>query len=207
MAFGLRGLTVLIVVAFIAAGCAQDADQEPDTIPPDTTPPASDGPVQSGDLVSVEYTGSFPNGTVFDTSEGQAPLQFQVGAGQLIPGFENQILGMVVGESKQFTLQPEEAYGEYDPSLVVQEEVPAENLGEDMTQYVGENIVLQNEMGMPVPVFVVSADEEVVTLDIDQNHPLAGETLVFDVTLTGIDEAPPQPALPIGEEMPPLPIE
>ena len=211
MVFGLRGLTILIAVAFIAAACAQDVDQQPDTIPPDTppdiTPPdGSPQAVETGDFVSVEYTGSFPNGTVFDTSEGQAPLQFQVGAGQLIPGFENRILGMVVGESKQFTLPPEDAYGEYDPSLIVQEAVPTENFGEDVTQYVGEHIIVSTEMGMPLQAFVVEADDEFVTLDIDQNHPLAGETLVFDVTLESIDDMPPQPAFPVGDEMP-LPIE
>ena len=196
MVLGLRSLTILIAVAFLAAACAQDIDEQPGA-DPITPAPAADGPVQSGDLVSVAYTGTFPNGTIFDTSQGREPLQFQVGAGQLIPGFEARIIGMEVGESKQFTLPPEEAYGEYDPSAIVQEAVPVENFGENMTGYIGEQIVVQNEMGMPLQAFVVDVDDEFVTLDIDPNHPLAGETLIFDVTLERIDQMPEQPAIPI----------
>jgi len=176
----------------------------PDT--PDTNLSEDSQVAESGDLVSVEYTGTFPNGTVFDTSEGREPLRFQVGSGQLIPGFEAQILGMELGESKQFTLPPEEAYGEYDPQLIVQEAVPVENFDENMTEYIGEYIAVQTQMGIPLQALVLEADEETVTLDIDQNHPLAGETLVFDVMLQSIDQMPAQPTPPMSE-MPALPIE
>jgi peptidylprolyl isomerase len=207
MANTLRALMLVIAVALIATACAQDIDG-PDT--PDTTPDTNlseDSQVaESGDLVSVEYTGTFPNGTVFDTSEGREPLRFQVGSGQLIPGFEAQILGMELGESKQFTLPPEEAYGEYDPQLIVQEAVPVENFDENMTEYIGEYIAVQTQMGIPLQALVLEADEETVTLDIDQNHPLAGETLVFDVMLQSIDQMPAQPTPPMSE-MPALPIE
>lgn len=213
MAFKIRDLTILLAVALIAAACADDVDVGPDTIPttPDTSAPTTPGPVasgavQQGDFVSVDYTGTFPNGTMFDTSEGREPLQVQVGAGMTIPGFEAELLGMEVGENKQFTLEPNEAYGEYDPSLVIEESIPAENFGEDLTQYIGEDIVLQTETGMPVQAFVVEIENDVVLLEIDQNHPLAGETLVFDVTVRGIEEMPAGiPEFPDPSQAPPMP--
>ena len=193
MAFKIRDLVVLLAVAFIAAACADDVElPQPDVTPP----PQTSEIVVQGDIVSVDYTGTFPNGSVFDSSSEMGPIQVQVGSGMTIPGFEAQLLGMEVGENKQFTLPPEEAYGEYDENLIVVESVPAENFGEDMNQYVGENIVVQTETGMPLQAYVIGVEDEMVTLEIDQNHPLAGETLVFDVTVRSIDELPGMPQLP-----------
>jgi len=107
-------LVLLLGVALVFAACSGGkSDLEGDETGSETQNPAATSDVaQPGDMVSVEYTGKFEDGTVFDTSEGRGPLQFQVGTGQMIQGFDEAVLGMKVGESKTVTLPPEKAYGE-----------------------------------------------------------------------------------------------
>ena len=138
---------------------------------------------KNGDTVKVHYTGKFENGDVFDTSDGREPLSFTLGKGQLIPGFEKSVEGMDVGEEKTITLAPQEGYGERDDQLV--KEFPRTSLPENMKVEIGSRLRMNTTQGQVVDVTVVEFDEKTVT--IDANHPLAGQTLVFDIRLEEID--------------------
>ncbi len=133
--------------------------------------------VTEGNLVSVHYRGTHENGEVFDSSYDRGtPIEFTVGAAQMIPGFESNVVGMLVGEKKNFTINPDQAYGERDPNAI--KEVPRATFPEGYPVAVGE--MVQGEAGgQPVRATVVSLQEDTVTLDF--NHPMAGKTLTFDV--------------------------
>ncbi len=135
--------------------------------------------VENGNTVKVHYTGKFEDGSVFDSSVNNEPISFEVGTMQVIPGFENAILGMTVGESKTVTLKPEEAYG-YPLEGMVQE-VPRSLVPADVKA--GAQLVSEGEQGT-FNVVVKEVKEDTVVLD--GNHPLAGKTLVFDLELVGI---------------------
>lgn len=139
---------------------------------------------KNGDRVKVHYTGKFEaSGEVFDSSEGGDPLEFVVGGGQLIEGFDEAIVGMGIGQSKTVTLPPEKAYGERSEERVVQ--APRSELPDDAEVNVGD--VLEVTIGgQTFPAPVTSMDAETLTLDL--NPPLAGHTLVFDLTLVAIAE-------------------
>lgn len=137
---------------------------------------------QTGDRVKVHYRGKLDDGFEFDTSIGGEPLVFVIGAGEVIPGFEEGATGMSVGELKTVTIDPEEAYGPHRAELIV--EMPLEYFPEDIVPEVGMPLNLVDENGEEVPVLVVDVDEETVTLDA--NHPLAGKTLTFDIELLEI---------------------
>lgn len=131
-----------------------------------------------GDTVKVNYTGKLDDGTIFDTSEGRDPLQFTIGDGHMIPGFEQGVLGMTVGETKTITLTPDQAYGEHTDDRIIR--VGKSAFPPDMQ--LTEGMQLQSPTGMPVKVLKVDAD----SVTIDANHPLAGKTLTFDITLVEI---------------------
>lgn len=137
---------------------------------------------QAGNTVRVHYTGTLEDGTQFDSSRGAEPLEFAMGQGQLIAGFENAVAGLSAGESCTVTLTPEQAYGESDPDMVQQ--VARELMPEDLQLEPG--MVLQGQAGDGrVDNFtIVSLTEETVTLDA--NHPLAGKTLTFEIELVAI---------------------
>lgn len=135
-----------------------------------------------GDRVTVHYTGRLTDGTQFDSSTGRDPLEVVLGAGGVIPGFENAILGMAIGESRTVTIAMEEAYGPHHEGLVLS--VPRDRLPEDLTPEVGMQLQMQQADGDPVAVVITSLDEASITLDA--NHPLAGEALVFDIHLVTI---------------------
>jgi len=138
--------------------------------------------VQNGDTVNVNYTGKFEDGTIFDTSlvEGREPIKATIGAKQVIPGFENGLLEMEIGEKKTVEIAPEEAYGPYRPEMIF--DVPKEQFPEG----VKPNDVLNAQSAMgPVNVTVVEVGEE--TIKIDANHPLAGKKLIFDLEVVSID--------------------
>lgn len=138
-------------------------------------------PIKFGDRVKVEYVGTLDDGTVFDSSEKYgSPIEFVVGAGQVISGFEKAVLGMEMGEEKEFTLEPEEAYGEYDPNLV--EKVPRNMLPEDINE--GTLLVITLPNGVQLPAKVSKITENTATLDF--NHPLAGERLHFKIKVVDI---------------------
>lgn len=144
--------------------------------------------VENGLFVSVDYKGSLQNGEVFDSSRGRQPLEIQMGAGQLIKGFERELTGMAINEKKTFTLQPEDAYGLKDENLTqsfARSEVPPE-----MDPQVGMTVGLYSPEGRQVPARITHVDDEKLILDL--NHPLAGESLTFEIEVKGISSTPTQ---------------
>lgn len=138
---------------------------------------------QEGDTVKVHYTGKLDDGSVFDTSENREPLEFTLGQGQLIPGFEKAVIGMEEGNKTTVTIPSDEAYGERQTELEVQ--VSLEELPSEIEPKVGMQLQLkQNESGQAIPVQVTEVTDETVTLDA--NHPLAGKDLTFDIELVNI---------------------
>ncbi len=136
--------------------------------------------------MKVEYTGKLDDGTVFDSSEShKEPLQFQVGAGQVIPGFENAMVGMKEGEEKEIKLLAKEAYGEYNPQLI--RKVPRSNLPKEGPEPKSGMILMAGlPNGMQVPVKIVAVDAESVSIDL--NHPLAGKSLNFKIKIVGVSQ-------------------
>jgi FKBP-type peptidyl-prolyl cis-trans isomerase 2 len=135
-----------------------------------------------GDVVRVHYTGKLVNGESFDSSEGREPLEFTVGAGMMIKGFDAAMPGMAVGEKKSVNIPAVDAYGEKDPSAII--EFPKENVPEDMKLEAGMQLTLSNQEGQPFPVVVIEIKDDVIVLDA--NHFLAGQELVFDIELVEI---------------------
>ncbi|MFC1516790.1 peptidylprolyl isomerase [Thermodesulfobacteriota bacterium] len=148
--------------------------------------------VENGLFVSVDYTGTLENGNMFDTSHGNRPLEVKVGAGQLVAGFENELMGMSLNEKKTFTLAPEAAYGQRDEGLT--QSFPRSDIPPELNPQVGMTVGLHTPEGQQVPAQIVHLDDEKVTLDM--NHPLAGESLTFEIEVVGISDAPTQ--LPSG---------
>ena len=140
--------------------------------------------VEVNKVVSVHYTGSYTDGEVFDTSEGRDPLLFLVGHGQMISGFEQEMLGAEIGEKRVFTLTPEKAYGMRDEGAI--QKVPKSQFPDDMQLAPGMVLGAQSDRG-PVQFSVVSVDGDEVTVDF--NHQMAGMTLRFSAEVVGIREA------------------
>ncbi len=137
---------------------------------------------KQGDVVTIHYTGTLDDGTTFDSSAGRDPLEFEIGAGHVIPGFEEMVLGMQPGESKTHTIPSEMAYGARNEDYIFQ--VGREELPGDLNPEVGQELLMQTADGQPVPVRVVAADAASIT--IDANHPLAGMNLTFQIELVSI---------------------
>lgn len=144
--------------------------------------------VENGLFVSVAYTGTLENGEVFDTSEGGRPLEFQTGAGQLIKGFEDAVMGMSLNEKKKFTLKPKDAYGIRDEKQV--HVFPRAELPADMDPKVGDTVAFSTPAGQQIPARLIKMDEE--NLIFDLNHPLAGKSLTFAIEVVGISDTPTQ---------------
>lgn len=137
---------------------------------------------QRGDRVKVHYTGKLDDGTVFDSSTNREPLEFTIGEGSLIPGFEQAVVGMSEGETKKETIPTENAYGSYAEEMVLTIDrgaMPAE-----IEPAVGQQLHLQQADGQMIPVIVTDVSDATVTLDA--NHPLAGENLTFEIQLVEI---------------------
>jgi FKBP-type peptidyl-prolyl cis-trans isomerase 2 len=137
---------------------------------------------QKGDTVQVHYTGKTTDGEVFDSSQGRAPLEFEVGAGQMIPGFDRGVEGMEVGDKKTIHIPALDGYGEWSDQNVVA--FPKEQVPPDMQLEVGQQLQLQSDSGMPIQVTVVELLPDSVLLDA--NHFLAGEDLIFDVEMVDV---------------------
>ena len=140
--------------------------------------------VKDGDKVKVHYTGKFEDDTVFDTSEERGPLEFTVGNGEVITGFEKSVIGMEVGEKKTITVPAEEAYGGRREELIwktKKSDFP-ENISPEVGKQVG--VRLDQPNAPLINATITDMNEDTVTLDA--NHPLAGKTLVFDIELVGI---------------------
>lgn len=138
--------------------------------------------IKNGDTVKVHYTGTLENGEVFDSSEGRDPLQFTLGAGQLIPGFEKAVMGLEVGDSTKAEIPSAEAYGEHNPQMEVT--IAKTQLPEDLEPVIGMQLQLNQENGQPVPCQITKIEGEEIT--IDANHPLAGKDLTFEIEVVEI---------------------
>lgn len=137
--------------------------------------------VQNGDKVKVHYHGKLRSGETFDSSEGREPLEFTVGGGQVIPGFDAGVMGMQVGDKRTVEIDVKEAYGEKSEEMVI--EFPKNQFPADMNPEVGMQLMMNNGQ-QQFPVTIVEVKEESVMLDA--NHPLAGQDLVFDIELVEI---------------------
>ena len=144
--------------------------------------------VKNGLYVSVEYKGTLQNGEVFDTSHGHQALEIKMGDGQLIEGFEKELMGMSLNEKKTFTLNPENGYGQRDESLT--RDFARADLPPDMEPQIGMMIALQTPDGRQMPAKITHVDDE--NFSVDLNHPLAGESLTFEIEVVGINDAPTQ---------------
>ena len=140
------------------------------------------GQAKKGDTVKVHYTGKLENGEVFDSSKDREPLMFVIGKGNVIPGFEKEVVGMEEGDAKNISLAKEEAYGARQEELVTV--VKKSEFPEDITPSVGMRLQMTPQKGNPINFVITAIDEENVTLDA--NHPLAGQTLIFDIQLVEI---------------------
>jgi len=137
---------------------------------------------QANDTVKVHYTGKLTNGQVFDSSLERDPLQFTVGGGQMIKGFDEAVNGMELNEKKTVTIPSDEAYGARNEELI--QKVPREQLPADMKPEAGQTLVATNEAGQQTHVIVQEVADESIT--IDANHPLAGQDLIFEIELVEI---------------------
>ncbi|HLD40375.1 MAG TPA: peptidylprolyl isomerase [Candidatus Nanoarchaeia archaeon] len=139
--------------------------------------------IKKGNKVKIEYTGTFDDGTVFDASEkhGQ-PLEFEVGAGQVVKGFDDAVMGMTKGEEKKIVISPAEGYGEVRADLL--KKVPRKQLPQDQEPKVGMILAVGMPNGMQFPARIVAVTKDDVTIDL--NHPLAGKTLHFKIKVADI---------------------
>jgi peptidylprolyl isomerase len=140
---------------------------------------------KNGDTVKVHYSGKLDTGVLFDTSEGSDPLQFELGSGCLIPGFEEAVVGMSPGESKTVHIPPEKAYGRYREDRVIK--IDKKDLPEDIVPVEGMTLEVGASNGVMVPVQITEIVGSVVTLDA--NHPLSDQTLTFVILLVEIVES------------------
>ncbi len=138
--------------------------------------------VKSGDKIKVHYHGKLTSGETFDSSEGREPLEFEVGSGNVIKGFDDGVTGMTVGEKKTINIPADEAYGPRNSEMLI--EMPKNRLPEEMEVEVGMPLMMSDGQGQQFQVTVVEIKEENLTLDA--NHPLAGEDLIFDLELVEI---------------------
>lgn len=138
--------------------------------------------VQSGNTIKIHYHGRLSDGTTFDSSSGRSPLEFTVGSGQVIKGFDDGVQGMSVGDKKTIEIPFINAYGPEDPSMII--EFPIERLPEDMKPEIGMQLKMNNAEGQQFPVVITGITEENIVLNA--NHPLAGKDLIFDLELVEI---------------------
>jgi FKBP-type peptidyl-prolyl cis-trans isomerase 2 len=143
--------------------------------------------VKENNTVKVHYTGKLSDGKVFDTSDGKDPLEFTLGKGQIIPGFEKGVIDMKLNEKKTITIPKEEAYGAVNDEL--KQEVLKSELPADIKPEVGMGLVSQSPDGQNTNLQIVAVNKD--TIVVDGNHPLAGEDLIFDLEVVGISETEP----------------
>lgn len=138
--------------------------------------------IEAGDIVSLHYTGTLSDGTEFDSSVGGDPLIFTAGAGEMISGFDDAVIGMSVGEEKTFTIAPEDAYGNVDSEKLIEYNLTdiEESIDDDL--YVGMQLSTSN--GLMGTITEITNN----SVTIDFNHPLAGQSLTFTITIVSIEK-------------------
>ena len=140
--------------------------------------------VQSGNTIKIHYHGRLSDGTTFDSSAGRSPLEFTVGSGSVIKGFDDGVQGMTVGEKKTVEIPFMQAYGPEDPSMII--EFPADRLPDDLKPEIGMQLNMNDSEGQQFPVVITEITAENIVLNA--NHPLAGKDLIFDLELVEILE-------------------
>lgn len=148
--------------------------------------------VKSGDKIKVHYHGKLTNGETFDSSADREPLEFEVGSGNVIPGFDDGVTGMTVGEKKTINIPFSEAYGPQNPDMII--EMPKDRFPEDMQVEAGMPLMMNDQQGQQFQVTIVEIKDNAVMLDA--NHPLAGQDLIFDLELVEIVGAKPLIIMP-----------
>ncbi len=138
--------------------------------------------VKKGDKVKVDYTGSLDDGNVFDTSEGKQPLEFEAGAGQVIKGFDDAVVGMEKGEEKEVKIEKGDGYGDPNPDLV--KKIPRDKLPPEQEPKAGMMLGMTTPDGKQIPARITEVDDKEITIDL--NHPLAGKNLKFKIKLVEI---------------------
>ena len=155
-------------------------------------------PIKRGDVIRVQYEASYEDGTIFDSTKihDEEPLKFQIGAGQLLSGFENAVIGMEMGEEKNFTLRPTEAYGEFNPLLV--EKIDASQFPGDMSLEFGKQIEVVGPNGISSPGWIRLIEKDFIL--VDMNHPCAGKVINFKIKIveTDLDPDPVQNPFSFG---------
>lgn len=162
----IAAVSIIIMVTLALTGCNMIQSQQ----------------AKSGDRVQVHYTGRFSDGNVFDSSAGMAPLEFTLGEGKVIPGFEKAVIGMKSGEKKTVTIPAAEAYGPHRDQLVI--EVPLSRFPDDIKPAVGLELESPQKDGSVIVATITKITDSAVYLDA--NHPLAGKDLTFDLELVKI---------------------
>ncbi|MBV9961614.1 MAG: peptidylprolyl isomerase [Parafilimonas sp.] len=147
---------------------------------------------KKGDKVKVHYHGRLDDGTTFDSSQGRQPLEFEVGSGMVIKGFDDGVTGMSVGDKKTISIPAEDAYGERQEEMVI--EFPRSNFPPDIEPEVGMTLNMHSENGQELPVTITDINEEAIILDA--NHPLAGKDLIFDIELVDLKGKSPLIIMP-----------
>ncbi len=138
--------------------------------------------VKKGDKVKVDYTGKLEDGTVFDSSEGKQPLEFEAGSGMVIKGFDNAIIGMEKGEEKEVKIEKGDGYGDPNPDLV--KKIPRDKLPPEPEPKPGMMLGMGTPDGKQIPAKITEVDDKEITIDL--NHPLAGKTLNFKIKVVEI---------------------
>ncbi len=140
-------------------------------------------PIKKGDRIKIEYEGVLEDGAVFDSSAKHGePLEFEVGAGKVLKGFEDAVIGMEEEEEKEFELEPSDAYGDHNPELI--KDIPRDNIPEEEELKTGMVLVMSLPNGVQISANIIEVSDETVTIDL--NHPLAGKTLNFKVKVLDI---------------------
>ena len=148
--------------------------------------------VKNGDIVKIHYHGTLTDGSIFDSSNGREPLEFEVGSGMVIPGFDAGVMDMIVGDKKQIHIPFMEAYGPSQPELIM--DFPRDQFPVDMVTEVGMELQMSNEEGQNFPAMIIEVAEE--TVKLNANHPLAGKDLIFDLELVEISDSKPLIIMP-----------
>ena len=147
---------------------------------------------KKGDKVKVHYHGRLNDGTTFDSSQDRQPLEFEVGSGMVIKGFDEGVTGMSVGDKKTISIPPEEAYGQRHEEMVIA--FSRSNFPPDIEPEIGMTLNMHSENGQELPVVITAINDNTITLDA--NHPLAGQELVFDIELLDIKGKSPLIIMP-----------
>ena len=141
--------------------------------------------IKNGDVVVLDYEGKLENGEIFDSSkhgDHSHPIEFEVGAGKMIPGFEKAVMGLKKGDKKEFSLEPEEAYGQPNEELVKQ--IPRDSLPQDQEPKEGMFLVMNTPDGHQFPAKIKKVTDKEITIDL--NHPLAGKKLIFNIEVKDV---------------------